>query len=131
MTSGSNAKKKSVRGNRTDPKLLITEWVIKPAATPRHVNVSFVVQQESGEGANRTSTRHFRLQCENAAALLNELRDFLENASATQCLKEGSTSKVVAFNAPPERPSARQNAQDAESLSAPFALGAAYGLLGN
>ncbi|WP_429474060.1 hypothetical protein [Paraburkholderia sp. WSM4175] len=94
---------------------------------PRHVDVSFVVQQESDAGDDRTSTRRFLLQCESAAALLNELKELLENASATQCLEDAGASNVVVFSAP----SGRTDRHDAEPLQDPFALGAAYGLLGN
>jgi hypothetical protein len=131
MASGSNTKKNSPRGSKGDPKLLITEWVIKPAATPRHVQVAFVVQQESDDGMYRAFTRRFLLQCENATELLRELKELLDDTAATQYLEEQGTSKVVALSSPLQRASARSNVSDADPLSEPFGLGAAYGLVGN
>jgi hypothetical protein len=131
MASGSSTKKNSPRGSKGDPKLLITEWVIKPAATPRHVLVAFVVQQESDDGMDRAFTRRFLLPCENAAVLLREMKELLDDTAATQYLEEQGASKVVALNSPSQRENVRSDEPDADPLSEPFGLGAAYGLVGN
>jgi hypothetical protein len=128
MTSESNDKRKSERGKKPEPKFVITEWAVEEAATPHHVSVSFVTHQESINGVSRNTTRRFRLRREQAAALIDELRGVLDESAAFPC-DEQSTATVLPFSS--TRLTDRNNEQDFESLSNPFALGAGYGLLGN
>ena len=128
MTTESNAKRKSDRGKKSEPKLVITEWAVEEAVTPNHVSVSFVAHQESMNGVSRDTTRRFRLRRELAAALVNELKGLLDESAEFRCDEQG-TATVLPFCS--TRMAERSKEQDLESLSNPFALGAGYGLLGN
>lgn len=129
MTAGSSAKGKSKRGRKSDPKFVITEWDIKNAATPHHVEVSFVARQESIDGAGRHTTRCFRLRREQVAALVDEFRNLLDEPAGVEGREEQGAATVLPLGSARHTEGARE--MDVDSVSSPFALGAAYGLLGN
>ena len=131
MTSESKDKSKSERGKKSEPKFVITEWAVEEAATPHQVSVSFVVHQESIDGASRDTTRRFRLRREQAAALVDELKVLLDEWVEIPC--EASEGQGTATVLPlfPARARERKSNKDFEVLSNPFALSAGYGLLGN
>jgi hypothetical protein len=130
MALGSNAKRKSARGEKDSRKLWIAEWTIEQATTPGHVVISFVVSQESDIGASRSTSRRFLLRCERAVDLVNELKEVLEVSGAFERLEEQAASAGLTFTAQPGLTSVRTSVDDSEPLSNHFALGA-YGLVGN
>lgn len=128
MTIGSSSKRKPARAKKPGSQLLVAEWTIEQAATPRHVSVSFVVRPDSDSATARSTTRRFLLPSDRAAELLDELKEVLEDCGAVESL-----GGELAPHSPDDGNGAyaRQgDSDDVDPMSNHFALGA-YGLVGN
>jgi hypothetical protein len=130
MALASNAKKKSARGKKDDPKFRIAEWIIEPSTTPGEVHLSFVAVKESDTEMSRSTTQRFLLRRERAEELVKELKEVLEDFAATRRLEEQAASSARVPGAQTGAMPGRSMADDTDMLSNHFALGA-YGLVGN
>jgi hypothetical protein len=130
MQSASNEKRKLTGGRKDGPKLSIAEWTVEQATTHGHVSVSFIAFRDSADGTRRPVTRSFLLRCEKVAELINELKEALEDSTASEHLAEQAQAVSQALTAQPESSSTRTGVDDTESVSGHLDLGA-YGLVGN
>ena len=130
MALASNAKRKSARGKKDDPKLWIADWVVEPSTTPGEVHLSFVALKDSDADTNRLTTQRFVLRCEHAEELVKDLKEALEDFAATQRLEQQAASSARLPGAQTGATPVRSMADDTDMLSNHFALGA-YGLVGN